>query len=309
MIKRPKLAYHQRTAANNNDREETSSVVEYEYTARDNYHHVPNNVTHVRIHSSVIDIKDHSFYRCKSLEEVVLNEGLRRIGEFAFQDCTSLQSITLPSTLERIGRFAFNSCFYLNKVVLNEGVQRIGYRSFQNCRSLQSIVLPSTVTEIDKFAFWSCTNLREVVINNEDILIGNKAFSECTSLERFSFPSLSTRLTNIIQAGQTDIKAKMDDIPAVEWRDGELIIPAEHLYVVNPFVPAQNLVEADKEKLDKVVQLIRYYEIKEATTLFELALWKCKINQAVNDDEPANRKAYRIEVPGPVKDTILQYLR
>ena len=46
--------------------------------------------------------------------------------------------------------------------------------------------------------------------------------------------------------------------------------------------------------------------MKEATTLFELALWKEKINQA--EGIPINRNACRIEVPGPVKDTILLYL-
>ena len=47
--------------------------------------------------------------------------------------------------------------------------------------------------------------------------------------------------------------------------------------------------------------------MKEATTLFELALWKTRIDQA--GDVNGNRNAHRIEVPGPVKDTILQYLR
>ena len=47
--------------------------------------------------------------------------------------------------------------------------------------------------------------------------------------------------------------------------------------------------------------------MKEATTLFELALWKARIDQA--DDANGNRNAHRIEVPGPVKDAILQYLR
>ena len=42
--------------------------------------------------------------------------------------------------------------------------------------------------------------------------------------------------------------------------------------------------------------------------LFELALWKAKIDQVDDVDEITSRDAYRIEVPGPVKDTILQYL-
>jgi len=46
--------------------------------------------------------------------------------------------------------------------------------------------------------------------------------------------------------------------------------------------------------------------MKEATTLFELALWKTKIDQ-VGDIDPYDRDACRVEVPGPVKDSILQY--
>ena len=53
------------------------------------------------------------------------------------------------------------------------------------------------------------------------------------------------------------------------------------------------------------MDIFKYHEIKEATTLFELALWKAKIDQ---EEHPISREAYRIEVPGPVKDAILQYL-
>jgi len=88
--KRPKLD-HQRTTANINNREETSSIIEYEYTGTGD--RVPNYVQHVRIHSSVTKINNNSFYNCESLREVVLNDGLREIGESAFQECTALESI------------------------------------------------------------------------------------------------------------------------------------------------------------------------------------------------------------------------
>ena len=58
--------------------------------------------------------------------------------------------------------------------------------------------------------------------------------------------------------------------------------------------------------VDPINKLIAYFEKKEATSLFELALWKFRVNQAEAND--INRDACRIEVPGPVKDDILQYL-
>ena len=62
-----------------------------------------------------------------------------------------------------------------------------------------------------------------------------------------------------------------------------------------------------RRDIGRITQLVSYYELKEATTTFELALWKSKFDQ-VDATNTTNRAAYRIEVPGPVKDTMLQYL-
>ena len=102
----------------------------------------------------------------------------------------------------------------------------------------------------------------------------------------------------------------MDDIPGVEWRDGEFVIPAVSREIGNPlFNEIKTLVEIDNEKLNKVEKLISHYEIREATTLFELALWKARIDQTAASTNPSSYTSSRTEVPGPVKDVILQYLR
>ena len=59
--------------------------------------------------------------------------------------------------------------------------------------------------------------------------------------------------------------------------------------------------------LCRITGLVSYYELKEATTTFELALWKFNLDQA-DATNTTNRAAYRIDVPGPVKDIMLQYL-
>ena len=262
----------------------------------------------VKLPSTVTEIGMCAFCNCYSLREVILNAELKKIEKSAFEDCISLQSIVVPSTADKISLRAFYGCTNLLNVILKEGIKRIGYyHTFARCTSLESIVMPSTVTYIGAGAFSHCTNLREVVIHNEEVQIDDRAFKHCTSLERFNFPSLFTRLDNIIQAGQRGIEAKLDDIPAVEWRGGELVIPCVHQEIEEPW-GKETIVEVDKEKLNKIISWISYYEIKEATTLFELSLWKARIDQ-VDDADEINRDAQRIEVPGPVKDTILQYLR
>ena len=59
--------------------------------------------------------------------------------------------------------------------------------------------------------------------------------------------------------------------------------------------------------LDKIIRLISHYELKEAASMFELALWKFKLDQ-LDKVNPIPRKKCRMDVPGPVKDIILQYL-
>ena len=125
-------------------------------------------------------------------------------------------------------------------------------------------------------------------------------------MERLSFPGLSLRIEVIIKslnkAGQTEIRNKINirrglTLRArVEWEDGEIFIPRSAL----------RDWEAIRQNLDRVDKLVTYYEVREATTLFELALWKANIDR--EEGGTINRDAYRIEVPGPVKDTILQYL-
>jgi len=114
---------------------------------------VPKDVVSVRVHPSIAEVEDFSFRHCKHLKEVVLNEGITKIGDQAFIGCTSLESITLPSTVTEIGVFAFTGCKNLRNVSLNEGLKVIGNMAFANCKSLEIIEIPSTVAEIGKKSF------------------------------------------------------------------------------------------------------------------------------------------------------------
>lgn len=68
-------------------------------------------------------------------------------------------------------------------------------------------------------------------------------------------------------------------------------------------------VETMKQDINRLNKLIIYYEMKEATTLSELAFWKATIDTDDVIVNPTSRcPCHRIEVPGPVKDTILHYL-
>ena len=133
--------------------------------------------------------------------------------------------------------------------------------------------------------------------------VGRKLFKDCTCLECLKFPSISTRLKNIIQDGNwISIKNKIDSISHIERSGREVFIS------LKPIVEGRfHWRKTVKQRLDQIASIIAYYEMKEATSLFELALWKSNLNQA-GVTNCNSRLSYRNEVPGPVKDSILQYL-
>jgi len=290
---------------------DTSDDTVFEYTGKGQI--VPDDVVSVQFHSSVVEVENDAFRNCKQLKSAFLNDGLKKIGR-AFLGCSSLQSIKLPSTVTEIGERAFAKCSSLSEVVLNEGLKQIGYGAFASCASLGRITIPSTVFEIGKHAFNSCLYLRVVVLH-EGVSIGKCAFAYCSSFEMLSFPSISTRLDNIVRAGHYPrIEAKIDKVRgAVERRGSDMFLPVEAMKMprrTNIGNFGASIANFDwkpiKDSLDKIVRRIRYYEVTETTTLLELALWKFNIDR--DDNKQENHEACRIDVPGPVKETILQYL-
>ena len=296
--------------------------ITFEYTG--NKKDISINVTHVRVLPGVINIDDGAFQNrvrlesitfsstvvemgvdafrgCNNLREVVFNDGLKKIGLGVFRQ------IKLPYTVLETGDMAFYKCSSLRTVVLNEGPKKIDSHAFADCKPLQSITLPSTVTTIRSYAFAGCDRLREVVILNECDRHGiiKQVMLACISVRKLNFTGLSKRLENIskIDYWSSVVEDKIDAIPQIARRDsgGFLISTRDRGNRVH-WKPV-------KQSFDKMYKLISYYELKEATSLFELALWKAKIDQVDDVVDLATRDAYRIEVPGPVKDTIIQYIR
>ena len=118
-------------------------------------------------------------------------------------------------------------------------------------------------------------------------------------LERLLFTTISYRLENLIQTSRwEELEDKLNEVRGVlQWESYKLFVSR---------ATNQSLNET-KRDLDRITRLVIYYELKEATSTFELALWKSKLDQA-DATNNTNRAAYRTEVPGPVKDTMLQYL-
>ena len=149
---------------------------------------IPEDVTHVRIHSSVRAIKNYAFYDRRQLRIVILNDELEEIGVWAFSSCESLEEIIIPNAVREITVNAFGKCSGMTRVTLGDGLEEIGRYAFAYCESVEEIVVPPAVKTIKFKAFFNCTGLTRVTLGSGLEEIEGEAFENCTSIEHILIP-------------------------------------------------------------------------------------------------------------------------
>lgn len=141
------------------------------------------------------------------ITEVIVEDGITRIGSYAFYGCKELSKITVPGTLTMVGSRALNGtawfgrqgdgAVYLNNIAVgyngspkNVTVKNntvcVAEGAFEGCESLNKIELPYSVTEVGSNAFKGCTALTEAYVPYSVKTLGSGAF-ESGVLTMFGF--------------------------------------------------------------------------------------------------------------------------
>ncbi|MBR3597279.1 MAG: leucine-rich repeat protein [Clostridia bacterium] len=164
-----------------------------------------NSVKKVIIEKGVKSIGNSAFFRCSSLTAIKIPEGVTLIGDDAFCYCTSLTAIKIPEGVTSIGNTAFFGCSSLTAIEIPEGVTTIDNFAFERCTSLTAIEIPEGVTLIGAFAFAGCSSLTAIEIPEGVTLIGDYAFAGCSSLTDVYYGGTEEQWNNIVISIPTPI--------------------------------------------------------------------------------------------------------
>ncbi len=186
---------------------ETLAVTEIGQFAFSNYDYVPKTEND-EISEEVPETTKMWYLGDNTIEEVIIPEGVEKIGRFAFANLTALRRVVLPSTLHTIdyGAFAgctslvsvegignvkfinemaFMNCNISGAITLTEGVA-LGEYAFANNKNLQKLTLTEKTKSVASYAFSGCAKLKTVVIEAEKIKLGQYVFSGCEALKEIS---------------------------------------------------------------------------------------------------------------------------
>ncbi len=149
------------------------------------------------------------------VENIVIENGVTRIGEAAFEGCESLTTVTIPASVTTIGDYAFLGCERLTTVTIPASVTSIGYGVFGYCSNIATMTVEAGNTVYDSrnvcnaiiekesnTLIFGCKN---TIIPDDVTSIGNKAFAYCTDLTTITIPASVTSIGNGVFAGCSNL--------------------------------------------------------------------------------------------------------
>ena len=125
-----------------------------------------------------------------SVEEIILPEGIKDIGENALWGFTALERINIPSTVETIGNGALSGT-KIREIVIPGSVRSIGNGAFDSCLQLSSISFENSSDglKLGDDVFASCNSLAEITIPARITHLGDRSFFRCEKLSKITFES------------------------------------------------------------------------------------------------------------------------
>lgn len=172
-------------------------IKEYAFNECMNLQYINNVGEGNKLPNSLSLIDPGAFYGCEKLENIILPNELRFVGDYAFSN-TGLTSINIPYGLYMMGSMVFSNCKNLREItsdnieypaeegVLFEYKDDYNIVAYPAASERTTYAISSKVTEIMPYAFSGCSNLKEIKLPYNMMVLSRAAFADCHSLEKIN---------------------------------------------------------------------------------------------------------------------------
>ncbi len=155
------------------------------------------NVSFSDTYSNPLTYAHHLILNGEEVENLVIPNSVKSIGDWVFEGCTCFTSVTIPSSLTFIGSNAFSECSNLSSIYItdiaawcqlkNGGKQLLNsfchlYINEKDMITLKNLIIPDNLTSIQSGAFNYCSGLTSITIGRDVTSVGSEAFYECSDI-------------------------------------------------------------------------------------------------------------------------------
>jgi len=138
-------------------------------------------------------IGEKAFLGCSNLRQIIFPMSLRELGDFSLAGCVGLKTLSLPAMLEQIGAYALSGTG-LKTIQIPKTVYWIGDGAFSDCKNLDTIEIRENINAIPAKMFQGCVNLKRIKLHEQLSGIGDCAFADCSNLETIYIPDSVTAI-------------------------------------------------------------------------------------------------------------------
>lgn len=128
------------------------------------------------------------FYNDSSIINVIIEQGIKSVGDYLFNHCENLTYVTIPDGVLYIGDYAFHYCTSLAELTIPDSVTYIYPAAFFYCKSIKSVRIPKNVSYIGTYAFCACYGLKHITVDEENTVFDSR--ENCNGIIRTSTDSL-----------------------------------------------------------------------------------------------------------------------
>ena len=153
------------------------------------------------------------------IKNVVINNGVKNIGNYAFYSETGLTSITIPNSVKSIGDCAFMFCKGLTSITIPNSVTSIGIWAFVGCDNLETADINSQAA----FNIYFNHKLTSIILGDDITSIGSSAFNDYTRLTSINVAEDNLNYASI--DGVLYSKDKNTLIMCPQGKTGSITIP------------------------------------------------------------------------------------
>lgn len=160
----------------------------------------------------------------KTIQEVIIGNGITKIGGYAFFGCENLKRINsdvdgvfnIPSSVKIIDGFSFQYCSNVTSVTIPSGVTVLPYWGFVSCSKLTSVTIPNTITEILDDVFRSVPTQGTLYCDEDwfnNLSSSNKShLGNVKNWTRKPLPKPIEERVDNLEEDVTELSAKVDDL-------------------------------------------------------------------------------------------------